>query len=220
MTLLTLSPDELLTTTRSVRKRLDFDRPVDLNLVTECIEIALQAPTASNMQHWQFVVVTDQAKKDQLAALYRQAWEIYRTLPLSVYAINRETEQTRVMQDRVTDSAEYLLENIQRAPVMVIPCFYGRLEAMAGMGSVVFASIYGSIMPSVWSFMLAARVRSLASCLTTVHLFFEKEAAQILEIPFEEVTQVGLLPVAHSIGTDFKPAPRRDLASVVHLNSW
>jgi nitroreductase len=207
--------DHLLTTTRSVRKRLDFTRPVPPALVQECIDVALQAPTGSNAQGWAFVVVTDAAKRKALADLYRQAFQVYVDNPdfRATYA----PEDLRAKQmPRIVDSATHLAAHLHEAPVHVIPCIHGRVEQAGVVGQ---ASVYGSILPAAWSFMLAARARGLGSAWTTLHLFFEKEAATLLGIP-DEVTQTALLPVAYFTGTDFKPATRVDPKRVTHWDAW
>ncbi len=218
--LLNLTPDQLLTTTRAVRKRLDFDRPVEMDVLKECLEIALQAPSGSNMQSWQFIFVTDEEKRKALADLYRQGWEIYKQMPGSAYEINRETPESSANQDKVVSSAEYLVENIHRVPVFLIPCVYGRPESLGERANIIDASVYGSICPAVWSFMLAARARGIGTSWTTVHLMFEEQAAQILGIPYEQVLQICLVPIGYTIGTEFKPGPRRPLESVLHVNEW
>lgn len=215
--LLNLSPDELLSTTRSVRRRLDLQRPVDMSLIRECLTLALQAPSGGNSQKWHFVVVTDPEKKQALAELYRRGWAIYLEQPAAGHNIEHQDQAGRASQERVISSAEYLTEHIHRVPVFVIPCFEGRIENPA---SAMMASIYGSILPATWSFMLAARSRGLASCWTTLHLMFEEEAANILDIPYDAVTQVALLPVAHALGTEFKAAWRRPLHEVLHIDKW
>lgn len=205
--------DKLLTTTRSVRKRLDYSRPVPPELIEECIDIALQAPTGSNMQGWSFVVVTDPAKKKALADLYRKGFEIYAQMPRP----ERDASDLREQQmPRVVDSAVYLAQTLEQAPVFVIPCIEGRVEEAPQFAQ---ASMYGSILPAVWSFMLAARARGLGSAWTTIHLMFEKEAAAILGIP-PEITQAALLPVAYFKGDDFKPARRLPARELTHWESW
>ena len=207
--------DHLLTTTRSVRKRLDFSRPVPPALVQECIDIALQAPTGSNAQGWSFVVVTDAAKRKALADLYRQAFQFYVENP--DFRATYEPQDLRAKQmPRILDSATYLAEHLHEAPVHVIPCIQGRVEQAGVVGQ---ASVYGSILPAAWSFMLAARSRGLGSAWTTLHLIFEKDAAKLLGIP-DEVTQTALLPVAYFTGKDFKPANRVDPRSVTHWDAW
>ena len=207
--------DHLLTTTRSVRKRLDFKRPVPAELVQKCIDIALQAPTGSNAQGWSFVVVTDAAKRKALADLYRQAFQFYVDNP--DFRATYEPEDLRTKQmPRIVDSASYLAEHLHEAPVHVIPCIQGRVEQAGVIGQ---ASVYGSILPAAWSFMLAARSRGLGSAWTTLHLIFEKDAAKLLGIP-DEVTQTALLPVAYFTGTDFRPATRVDPRRVTHWDAW
>ncbi|GHO59385.1 nitroreductase family protein [Ktedonobacter robiniae] len=218
MSLLDLSPDQLLTTTRSVRKRLDFSRPIEPEILQECLEIALQAPTGSNMQSWHFVMVDDAQKKAALAELYRRSYKDYRqaTAATSGTAFANNPERGRV-QERVGNSADYLAEHMHEVPVMLIPCFRGRTE---NLPSGIQASIWGSILPAAWSFMLAARARGLGSAWTTLHLTYEKEAADILDIPYNKITQAALLPVAYTLGTDFKPAPREPLSKILHWNQW
>jgi nitroreductase len=222
-TRLGLSADELLTTTRAVRKRLDFDRPVEMEVLRECLEIALQAPTGSYAQGWHFVLVRDAAKRQGLAELYRRAFEGYREAPFSAHALaqQREGEEKRTTE-RVVASAEYLAENLHRVPVLLVPCIEGRVTEVPGaLGQLAQASVYGSILPGVWSFMLAARERGLGTSWTTLHLMHEAEAAELLGIPYAEVMQTALVPVAYSKGTSFKPAPRsRPLDDVLHIDSW
>ncbi len=222
MTRLGLSADEVLATTRAVRKRLDLDRPVPIELLRECLELALQAPTGSYAQGWHFVVVTDPEKRRALAQLYHRAFQDYRNQPFSAHAIAKQREGAeRRSTERVVDSAEYLAEHLGHVPVHLIPCIEGRVTQIPGdLAQLAQASVYGSILPAVWSFMLAARERGLGTAWTTLHLVHEREAAEILGIPFETVMQTALIPVAYSVGTDFKRAPRRDLDRVLHLNSW
>ncbi len=217
MTLLNLTPDELLTTTRSVRKRLDFSRPVEPEVIRECLEIALQAPTGGNRQFWHFVVVTDEAKRRALGDIYRKGWELYLRRPENQPGSFRGSEERAAQQVRVADSANYLAAHIHEAPVLVIPCGWGRVD---NQPSIVQAGYWGSILPAVWSFMLAARERGLGTSWTTVHLFYEREAADLLGIPFEKVTQAGLVPVAYTKGTEFSPAKRESLDKVLHMNGW
>lgn len=218
MTTLGLSVHDVLTTTRSVRKRLDFDRPVDDQLLEECLEYAVQAPTGSNRQGWRFLVVTDPEKRAGLGALYRRGWEQYAGMPASAAALADGEESERASQQmRVMRSAAYLAENMHRVPAMVIPCLPGRLD-QAGFGA---ASSLASIIPSAWSFMLGARERGLGTCWTTIHLMFEEEAAELLGIPYDEVSQVALITVGHTLGTDFQPASREGgAAAVTSWNSW
>ena len=212
--MLELTPDELLTTTRSVRKRLDLDRPVEREVIEECLEVALQAPTGSNMQHWQWVVVTDADKKQALADMYRRSFEPYVNSGGREYP---EHDPRAQHKDAVRSSAQYLSDHFHEVPAMVIPCAEGRID---GADAFVQASYWGSLLPAVWSFMLALRARGLGSAWTTLHLPAEKEAAELLGIPYDRVTQAGLFPVAYTKGTDFKPASRLPLAEVLHWNEW
>lgn len=214
MPLLDLTPDEVLTTTRSVRKRLDFSRPVEPEVIRECLEIALQAPTGGNRQQWHFVVVTDQAKRQALGDIYRRGYEVYRASVSPRVA--DETPRGQTMQ-RVINSSEYLASHMHEAPVLLIPCIKGRLE---GKSSVEQAGVWGSILPAAWSFMLAARARGLGTTWTTIHLFFEKDAAEVLGIPHDRITQAAMIPVAYTRGDDFSPARREPLEAVVHWNQW
>lgn len=212
-----LSPDELLTTTRSVRKRLDLTRPVELSDVKECIDLAVQAPTGSNRQGWHWVVVTDADKRAAIGELYRQAFELYRSSGLSTSGIPLDDPDRARTQERVVTSAQYLADHMAEVPVLVIPCLEGRFD---GAPSFASASMWGSLFPAAWSFMLAARDRGLGTCWTTLHLMFEEQVAEIVGIPFAEVSQGLLTPVAHTIGTDFRPAPRANLDDIVHIDGW
>lgn len=215
---LNLSADEVLSTTRAVRKRLDFDRPVEREVLRQCLELAVQAPSGSNAQGWQFVVVTDTAKRAGLAELYQRAWAGYEDSPRNAANAYRGNDEGRLAtQGRVMDSASYLAANFARVPVMVIPCHPGRFEGAPVAG---LAGVMGSVMPATWSFMLAARERGLGTAWTSLHLLYEREAAELLGIPYDQVTQLALITVGYSIGTDFKPAPRTDLDQVVHWDGW
>jgi nitroreductase len=215
--LLDLDPDQLLSTTRAVRKRLDLDRPVDPALIDECLELAAQAPTGSNAQGWHFVVVTDPDTRRTLADFYRQGFEIFYGDPEAALAGMPQDDPTYLAtQRRVVDSARYLADHLAEVPVHLIPCVEGRVEE----GPVALhAAVWGSLLPAAWSFCLAARARGLGTCWTTLHLVQEQAAAELLGLP-DNVMQGALIPVAHTKGTDFKPAPRRDLSRVVHHDGW
>jgi nitroreductase len=209
-----LSADQVLTTTRSVRKRLDYDRPVDRSVVEECIRIALQAPTGSNAQGWQWVVIEDPGLKKAVADYYGANFDAYANrTDRPVYA---DDDPRARRSDAVRASATHLRENFHRAPFLVIPCALGRVD---GAGSFTQASYWGSILPAVWSFMLALRERGLGSAWTTLHLPNEREVAQLLGIP-DDVTQAGLFPVAYTKGTDFKEASRLPAAELIHWDRW
>jgi nitroreductase len=206
--------DHLLTTTRSVRRRLDLARPVDPGIIERCIEIAVQAPSGGNVQGWHFVVVADAAKRRRLATLYgRAAAALVQTYSPNMFP----PEDPRAAQlPRMIASGEHLTAHLHEVPLLVVPCLEGRFETA---GLFVQASLYGSILPAVWSFMLALRARGIGAAWTTDHLMYEREAAEILGIP-STITQVALLPVAYFTGTDFKPANRLPAGERTHWDTW
>jgi nitroreductase len=204
--------DELLATTRAVRKRLDLDRPVPREVITECLELAVQAPTASNSQSWRWIVVDDPDKRLALAEIYRKGALPYLSSPLRT-PDPAFADQTA----RVRDSALWLANNLEKVPVHVIPCVQGRPPE--GAAAMMMAGMFGSIFPAVWSFQLALRARGLGSALTTLHLLHEQEAADLLGVP-DNVLQVGLLPVGYTKGTDFKRAVRPPVSGITHWNGW
>ena len=201
--------DELLATTRAVRKRLDLTRPVPRELINECLELAVQAPTGSNSQTWRWIVVEDADQRKALADLYRKGAEGYLTAA-GDQAVDAQTQ-------RVFTSAVYLMEHLHEVPVHLIPCVQGKPEDPVPL--TMASGLYGSIYPAVWSFQLAARSRGLGTALTTLHLIHEREAAQVLGLP-DDVLQVALLPVAYTIGTDFKRAQRPPVADITHWDRW
>ncbi|MET0727876.1 MAG: nitroreductase family protein [Acidimicrobiales bacterium] len=214
---LALDTDQLLSTTRAVRRRLDLARPVEPELIRECIELATQAPTGGNGQGWHFVVVTDPGKRRQLAEWYAQGFNMVYGNPDAVVA-NLPTDDPGYVDTtrRVIGSAQYLAEHMAEVPVLLIPVIEGRTD---NAPVAVQAAIWGSLFPAAWSFMLAARSRGLGTCFTTLHLLQEKAAAELLGLP-DDVMQGALIPVAHTIGTAFKPGPRRDLDRIIHHDSW
>lgn len=217
MTLLNLTAEEVLTTTRAVRKRLDLTRPVEMDVIEACITTALQAPSGSNAQRWHFVVVTDKAKRAGLAELYHRAFSKYRDMPIAAGNLFADDPSRSDQQRRVMESSIYLAEHLQDVPVHVIPCIEGRAKEGGFLPS---ASIWGSLFPAAWSFMLAARMRGLGTSWTTLHLAYEQEAAELLGIPYETVSQGLLIPVAYTIGPDFRPARRKSLSAVMHIDGW
>jgi nitroreductase len=204
--------DEVLTTTRAVRKRLDFDRPVPADLIRECVEVAVQAPTGSNRQGWHFVAVSDPGRKEALADLYRKGYEPYAAMQGPSYG---EGDIRGERMKLVRNSSRYLADRYQDAPWMVIPVLEGRPPQDS-----MQAGYWGSILPAFWSFMLAARARRLGTAWTTLHLPYEREAAEVLGIPYDRFTQAGMTPVGFYTGDKFKPAPRLPLDSVVHWDAW
>ncbi len=216
--------DKLLTTTRSVRKRLDLDRAVDPRVVFECLEIATQAPSGSNLQRWRWVVVTDPDKRAAIGDIYRRAISPYHDI---MQGLARPDDRAA---SKVLGSSRYLEEVLGRVPVHVIPCALGKPEDMKMLlgatgypheisDNLAATSFYGSLWPAVWSFMLALRARGLGSSLTTMHLALEREVGDLLGIP-ETVSQVGLIPVAYYTGESFKPAARRPIDQIAYLDNW
>ncbi|OBJ31980.1 nitroreductase [Mycobacterium colombiense] len=200
--------DELLSTTRSVRKRLDLTRPVSREVILECIQLAMQAPTASNAQDWRWLVITDADKRAAIAEIYRSIGAQY----LAYAADNATDPQTQ----RVYQSAMSLTETLADVPVHVIPCIDQRIDG-AALG--IAAAAWASIIPAGWSFLLALRSRGLGSVWTTMHLFKEQEVAELLGIP-PTVTQAALFPVAYTVGTDFRPAKRPPAETITFWDSW
>jgi nitroreductase len=215
--LLPLTLDELLTTTRAVRKRLDLSRPVEREVILECLAIAQQAPTASNMQNWHFVVVTDPGKRAALAKIYRKGWDLYLTMPNAAPDLHFANPAHEAMHTRIMATVPPFIEHFHDIPVYVIPCLSGRSD---GQPAVIQSALWGTIAPAAWSFMLAARARGLGTVWTSLHLFFEEEAAQVLGIPHAEVMQACLIPVAYTQGTRFKPGWREPLDTMVHWETW
>jgi nitroreductase len=211
---LPLGPDELLTTTRTVRRRLDLDRPVPPELVTECIRIALQAPTGGNAQGWHWIVVTDPDRRAAIGEFYRLATERYLGSGSSAASRYADDPERAAVQRRVGDSAAYLGQVMGRVPVLLIPC----LEA-GSLPSGNQAGLWGSLLPAAWSYMLAARARGLGTAWTSLHLRYEREVADLLGIP-PEVRQGALIPTAYYTGETFRPAARQPVEEVVHRDGW
>jgi nitroreductase len=207
---LELTPDELLSTTRAVRRRLDLTRPVEREVLEECLRLAQQAPTASFAQNWHFVVVTDAGRRAALGELWRPVAESY---------VRRRAQAAAAdpVLARRGGAVRDLAAHRREVPVHVIPCVEGRTD---GKPAAAQASRWASIIPAAWSFLLAARARGLGGVWTTFHLRHEREAAELLGIPYDRVMQAALIPVAYTIGTDFKPGPRRPLDTMVHWDRW
>jgi len=199
--------DRLLATTRSVRRRLDLARPVEPEVILECLDLAVQAPTASGVQRWRWMIVTDPDKRAVLADLYREG-----NVEFQKMMAGRGAHESEAFYE----SANFLIDHLQEVPVHVVPCIEGRAEGRGAEGAV---ALYASIMPAAWSFMLALRSRGLGSVWTTLHVSREQEAAELLGIP-DDVTQVGLLPVAYTLGTQFKAANRQPAEEVTYWNTW
>jgi nitroreductase len=213
---LPLTPDELLTTTRTVRKRLDLTRPVPMELVRECLEIALQAPSGSNRQTWAWVVVTDPAQRAAIGSYYRRAVAAYLESTVAASKLYADDPDRAPVQRRVGDSVAYLGEHLGEAPVLVIPCIRSGRGALDAGNQ---AGLWGSLLPAAWSFMLAARARGLGTAWTTLHLEYEAEVAELLGLP-GNVHQGALIPTAYYTGATFTPAARQPLDEVLHLDRW
>lgn len=239
--------DRLLTTTRTIRRRLDLERPVERHVIEECLQLAVHAPSANNMQTWRWLVVTDDEKRERIAELYRWAWQVHSA---AIAGAGRRRSRAEAESHRRTfASAQWLADNLALVPVHVIPCVVGKppdeeesraiergwqadfgralgpsprrstREPRSVAGLLRNAMYFGSIFPAVWSFQLALRSRGLGSCITMVHLPFEQDVADILKIP-SLVTQICLLPVAYVRGPDLQPAPRRSATSMTYWNGW
>lgn len=213
--LLDLSPDDVLSTTRAVRKRLDFERPVPRAIIEECMKLAMQAPNGSNLNTWRFIAVDDRAMVARIAAIYDAAIED------QIRSLGDAVGESYIGasipgSEKISESVQYLREHMAEVPVLVIPVFAGRPD---GANVFMQASMWGSIVQSVWSFMLALRPRGLGSCWTTVSLHREREMAELLGIP-AHYTQAGLFPVAYTKGTDFRPAWRRPVDEVLYWNTF
>ncbi|WP_433430224.1 nitroreductase family protein [Nonomuraea sp. CA-141351] len=213
---LDLSPDELLSTTRAVRKRLDLTRPVPRELIEECVDLAVQAPTGRNRQRWHFMVVTEAEQRRAVADIFLRALPLATGQPLTERDVRRMNYHPG-STERVFDGLRHLADNIHRVPAFVIPGVEGRTERAP---VAVQAGAWGSILPAVWSFMLAARARGLGTVWTTAQGPLERELAEVLGVPYEEVMLAAFIPLAFTIGTDFKPAPRIPREEVLHWDRW
>lgn len=205
--------DALLSTTRAVRRRLDLQRSVPREVLQDCLQLSLQAPTGGNRQGWSWVVVEDARKRKVIGELYRRGAGNYLEQAGSAARTDGDAQTLRVLA-----SAQYLLDHIQDVPVHVIPCV-DISHLPEDPPRRMWAGLMGSIFPAIWSFQLALRARGLGSVLTTFHLGCESEAARLLSIP-DNVMQVGLLPVAYTVGTDFKAAKRDNLDQVTRWDQW
>jgi len=212
-----LAPDELLTTTRAVRKRFDLSRPVSRTTIEECIAVAIQAPNAGNKQLLHFVVVTDEGKRRALAQVYRKCSENYFASPQTAMSPGSGDCSRDAAMRRKFESESYLNSHLHEVPVHVIPCITGRTD---GLAVATQAARWGSVFPAVWSFMLAGRARGLGMTFTTIHLNMEAEAANLLGIPYKTVMQAGLPPVAYAKGSNFRPGLRQPVTELIHWDKW
>lgn len=214
--MLDLGPDELLTTTRTVRKRLDFDRPVPRALIAECLEVAFQAPNGSNLNTWRWVVIDDRELVAAAAEIYNGGLDDF------IAKLGAATGESYMGAsvpgaERISTSVQHLRDNFHRCPALLVPLMAGRCENLSAFWQ---ASQWGSIIQAVWSFFLALRARGLGSAWATGHLYREKQLAELLGVPFEQYTQVGLFPIAYTLGTDFRAAYRKPVEEVVGWNQF
>lgn len=213
-----MTTDELLTTTRAVRRRLDLTKPVPLGLIRECLEIAVQAPTSANVQNWSFIVVTEAEQRCAIADVYRRTWEMIAASPLAVADRFQDNPARNREQHKVSDSATYLADHIGEVPVLMIPC----VEVIDGDGKLTAENAnqyWSSIMPATWSYMLAARSRGLGTTWTGVTIAADDEMRAILGLP-DNVYHATTIPTAYYTGTTFHRANRIPLDDVVHFDRW
>jgi len=215
---LELGADEVLSTTRSVRRRLDLEKAVGPEVLRECLQLALQAPTGSLRQDWHFVVSNDRDQCHEVGLIYQQVWTGMITEQYLTSSATRQGDAgDQASWLSMMGSARHLAEVFPQVPAIFIPCISGRLD---GADAMTQAVKWGSVIQAAWSFMLAARERGLGTCWTTVHLQRERDVAEVLDIPYEEIQQVALSPVAYTVGTDFRPGRRKPESKFVHLNGW
>ena len=207
--------DHLLTTTRAVRKRLDLEREVPRDLILDCIRVGTQAPAGGNVQRWRWLVIDESSLKQGIAEIYRKAYTPYMAAQRAAVARTSGDKPGQETIGAIMDSSDHLAAVLQDVPALVIPCSLGEPAGSQGM----VAGFYGSILPAVWNFMLAARSRGLGTAWTTLHLEYEAEARELLGFP-ATVTQVALIPVAYYTGDDFKPGNRRPAEEVTYFNGW
>ncbi|WTW98792.1 nitroreductase family protein [Streptomycetaceae bacterium NBC_01309] len=213
-----LTPRELLTTTRSVRLRLDLERPVERETVEECLRVGLQAPNGSNLQLWNWVLVDDPAIRARMAEIYRDSIDDQQRMSAEAAAAGRASRYPKTpQQERISRSVMHLRDHLHEVPVLVVPTIAGRMD---GVSVFEQASLWGSVLPAVWNFMLALRAEGMGSAWTTIHLHREREMADVLGIPYERVTQAGLFPVAWTLGTDFRAADRSGAEHAIRWNHW
>ncbi|WP_406237105.1 nitroreductase family protein [Nocardia sp. NBC_01009] len=200
--------NDLLTTTRAFRRRLDLTRPVARQDLLDCLDVAVHAPSGTNRQPWRFLVVEDPDTKQQIAEYYRKGFAAY---------LSARTPRPDQLGDLA--SGRYLAAHLHEVPALVVVCSLGRPPANAA--ALQLASFYGSVYPAVWNFMLALHERGLGSTMTTAHLVYEQEIADLLGIPFDQITQVAMLPVAHLLPGTRSRGPRRiPAAEVTMWNRW
>lgn len=217
--------DRLLTTTKAVRKRLDFARPVARETIVECVRLGCYAPNASNAQEWHWVIVDEPAQRKRVADVYREI-----LVPRVSQMLAAKEKVGDEAGAKISRSILYLADHMHEAPVLVIPCYdvaaalrrYNTLIAEPGplgLSTHMDSGMFASILPAVWSFQLALRSRGLGSALTTAHQLDQPAMAKVLGIP-NDWFQVALIPVAHTKGEDFKPSPRKPVEQVLVWNRY
>ena len=199
--------DTVLATTRAVRRRLDLARPVDNQLLLDCIDLAEQAPTGGNLGSRRWIVVRDQAVKDQLAALYRE------TAGSFMSTTAERLRGTGHPQEKVMASASYLVDHLAEVPAIVIPTIIGRHDGSSRPG------LFDSVIQAAWSFCLALRARGLGTTWVTAALQDEARVKEILGVP-GHMTEIVMFPVAWTTGTDFKRAPRHPARAITYFDRF
>ena len=199
--------DEALTTTRAVRLRLDLERPVDDQIIYDCIDVAEQAPSGGNQGSRRWVIVRDRAVKEQIAELYMATGGEF------MIGARDKLAGTGHPQERVMRSAAHLAEHLAEVPAIVIPTIIGRHDNSGRPG------LFDSVIQSVWSFCVALRARGLGTSWTTAILGKDDELREVLGVP-EENTQIAMIPVAWTKGTDFKRAPRYPAREVAFVDRY
>ncbi|UMB69740.1 nitroreductase family protein [Mycobacterium paraterrae] len=212
-----MDTDTLLTTTRSVRRRLDFNRPAPLGLIRECLTIAIQAPTSANRQHWSFVVIQDPVKRRQIGAIYKRQWDWLASSPYAVAGRFADDPARAPEQRKASDGGAYLAEHLADVPALVLPCI--EVEGDTALPLADQADTWGSIMPAAWNFMLAAHTRGLGTAWTSLTTRVNDEIRAIVGYP-DNVYHATLLPVAYYTGTTFRPGKRVPLDDIVHIDAW
>ncbi|WP_290054397.1 nitroreductase family protein [Amycolatopsis solani] len=200
-----MDAETVLTTTRSVRRKLDFDREVPEDVLHDCLRVAQQAPAAGSMAaQFRWLLVRDPATKAGIAAYNREAAE-------AAWA-----KYGHLVEARALKSAQHLVRNLDRVPVLAIPCMIGRPPSDAFTQSAYFGSAY----PAIWSFQLALRDRGLGSSICGYHLQdHESDVAALLGIP-GDVMQISLLAVGYTTQRDFRPAARPAVRDITYFDAW
>ena len=213
-----IGAQELITTTRAVRLRLDLDREVDPALIEASVADALQAPQGSNLMRTEFVVVRDPDRIARIGRIYREEFDrFYRSSDTGLFKRVDPDPRHAAQNRRTRDSAEHLAHVMGRVPAIVLPCLTPRLTE----GDVLTAKHrLATVYPTVWNFMLAARLRGLGTCWTGMTLEREAEVAEIVGMDHTQVEQVCMIPVAHHTGTRFRPAWRPPAAEFIHWDTW